>query len=123
MIPGPVEMSPEVREAAAAVATSHVSAGFISSFGNVLRGIRTVFGAVEAQAQPMVIAGSGSLGWDMVACNCLHSGDEVLVITHGFFGDAFRDVLVRMCVCFVCALCALSIKIPRLLTCWGFFFR
>lgn len=94
MIPGPVEMSPEVQNALASHAISHVAPGFVEVFGRVLKNVRSVF--LTSDGQPFVLAGSGSIGWDMVACNCLEMGDEVLVLSHGYFGDAFRDVLVSM---------------------------
>jgi aspartate aminotransferase-like enzyme len=41
----------------------------------LLHTTREVFLAPDGQ--PFVMAGSGALGWDMVACNCLEPGDEV----------------------------------------------
>lgn len=91
MIPGPVEVAPNVLAALAGPAVSHVAPGFIATFGRLLANVRRVFLAPDGQ--PLVITGSGSLGWDMVACNCLQPGDEALVLSHGYFGDAFADVL------------------------------
>lgn len=44
-------------------------------------------------AQPFLISGSGTLGWDQAAANLIESGDEVLVLTTGYFGDSFADCL------------------------------
>lgn len=73
--------------------TSHVDPTFVATFSRVLKSVRDVFLAPDGQ--PFVLAGSGALSWDMVATNCLQPGDEVLVLSHGYFGDAFRDVLVN----------------------------
>lgn len=91
MIPGPLEMDPEVLSAAGSIGTSHIDPTFITTFGNVIRRLRDVFMAPDGQ--PFVVAGSGSLGWDMFGANVLESGDEVLVITQGYFGDSFAEWL------------------------------
>lgn len=42
-------------------------------------------------AQPFLVAGSGTLGWDQVASNLTASGDSALVLHSGYFGDGFAD--------------------------------
>ena len=91
LIPGPVEMDPRVLASAATVGTSHVDPGFVKSFGAALRNVKAAFGAPDGM--PFVVAGSGSLGWDMFGANVLEDGDEVLVISHGYFGDALAEWL------------------------------
>lgn len=44
-------------------------------------------------AQPFVLAGSGTLGWEVVASNLLRPSDEALVISCGVFGTWFADCL------------------------------
>jgi len=46
---------------------SHVSPAFAPVFGNCLRMLRQLL--YTDQGQPFVIAGSGTLGWDLVAAN------------------------------------------------------
>ena len=67
--------------------TSHVDPAFINTFGESLELLRQVF--ITKDAQPFVIAGSGTLGWDMVVCNLMEPGDDVLVVNTGYFGDHF----------------------------------
>jgi len=43
--------------------------------------------------QPFIVAGSGTLGWDMVASNLVEPGESVLVCNSGYFGDSFADCL------------------------------
>ncbi len=40
-------------------------------------------------AQPFLISGSGTLGWDQVSANLVESGDDVLVLHSGYFGGGF----------------------------------
>ena len=42
--------------------------------------------------QPFIIAGSGTLGWDLVAANLVEAGDPVLLLNTGYFGD--RQVII-----------------------------
>ncbi len=37
--------------------------------------------------QPFLIAGSGTLGWDIFAANFVEPGENVLLLNSGYFGD------------------------------------
>jgi alanine-glyoxylate transaminase/serine-glyoxylate transaminase/serine-pyruvate transaminase len=88
MIPGPVEFHPLVCQKMGTGAVSHVDPSFISSFGNALKMMRTVFGT---KGQPLVVSGSGTLGWDIAACNFVQPSEHVLVISTGLFGSWFAE--------------------------------
>lgn len=53
--------------------------------------LRKLFQSTDPAAQPLVISGSGTLGWDLVAANLAEPGDEVLVLHTGYFADSFAD--------------------------------
>ncbi|KAL8291547.1 hypothetical protein RQP46_002525 [Phenoliferia psychrophenolica] len=89
VIPGPVECSDEVLYANAHPSMSHVSPAFAPVFGYCLRALRKV--VYTETAQPFIIAGSGTLGWDLVAANLIEAGEKALVLNSGYFGDAFAD--------------------------------
>ncbi|KAJ3365392.1 hypothetical protein GGF32_009250 [Allomyces javanicus] len=91
MIPGPVEVSTAVLEQMAGPPTSHVDPNFINEFGDALEMLRTVFQCKDGQ--PFIVAGSGTLGWDMVAANLVEPGEAALVINTGLFGDRFGEAL------------------------------
>ena len=63
--------------------------GFIKVFGRALHNVKKVFLADDGV--PFVVSGSGSLGWDMLGLNVLEEGDEVLVVSQGYFGDAWAE--------------------------------
>eukprot|EP00011_Vannellida_sp_DIVA3-517-6-12_P009281 CAMPEP_0114631822 /NCGR_PEP_ID=MMETSP0168-20121206/14613_1 /TAXON_ID=95228 ORGANISM="Vannella sp., Strain DIVA3 517/6/12" /NCGR_SAMPLE_ID=MMETSP0168 /ASSEMBLY_ACC=CAM_ASM_000044 /LENGTH=390 /DNA_ID=CAMNT_0001843405 /DNA_START=1 /DNA_END=1173 /DNA_ORIENTATION=- len=90
MIPGPIEYSDAVLEANALHGTSHVDPSFIKTFGDTLKQVRDVFLADDGQ--PFVVAGSGSLGWDMITANCTLPGDHAVIVNTGYFGDRWGDV-------------------------------
>jgi len=90
MIPGPIEFSDQVLEANAHPSMSHVSPQFIEIFGSTLELLRKVFLA-QSQAQPFIVSGSGTLGWDFVAGNLVERGQHVLVLHTGYFADSFAE--------------------------------
>ncbi len=93
MIPGPIEFTPEVLQAMGMSTPSHVDPDFIEVFGTALERLRDVFLAPDAQ--PFVVAGSGTLAMDMAAANLIEPGDAALVVNTGVFGDRFGEILQR----------------------------
>ncbi|KAI9208308.1 pyridoxal phosphate-dependent transferase [Polychytrium aggregatum] len=91
MIPGPVECDGDVLASMATQATSHVAPNFIECFGETIELLRQAFFAPTGQ--PFVVAGSGTLTWDMTAANLVEPGDHVLVIVSGIFGDWFGECI------------------------------
>jgi aspartate aminotransferase-like enzyme len=78
-IPGPIEFSDEVLYANATPGTSHVSPAFVPVFGDCLRMLKTVLYAEKGEGnQAMLIAGSGTLGWDSVGANLIERGDDAV---------------------------------------------
>ena len=89
----------------------HTSAEFIPVFGDCIRMIRDVL--YTKDAQPFLISGSGTLGWDQasqstlfegvtgfdvlqVASNLVEPGESALVLNTGYFGDSFADWYVHV---------------------------
>ncbi|CAH2353500.1 alanine--glyoxylate aminotransferase 1 [[Candida] railenensis] len=93
MIPGPIEFSDEVLFAMATPSQAHTSPEFIKTFQTVLQDLRKVFKSTDPKSQPFVLAGSGTLGWDVAATNLIQPGDKVLVLSTGYFSDSFADCL------------------------------
>lgn len=93
LIPGPIEISDEVSQAMSHYAQSHVGQPFVNTFGETLTQLRQLFQTSNPGSQPFVLAGSGTLGWDLVAANLIEPGEEVLVLHTGYFGDSFADCL------------------------------
>ncbi|KAK6379542.1 hypothetical protein LTS17_006460 [Exophiala oligosperma] len=93
LIPGPIEISDEVAQSMSYYAQSHVGQPFVNVFGETLTLLRDVFQTKNPGSQPFVIAGSGTLGWDLVAANLVEPGEDVLVLHSGYFADSFADCL------------------------------
>jgi alanine-glyoxylate transaminase/serine-glyoxylate transaminase/serine-pyruvate transaminase len=72
---------------------SHVGPAFVKTFGETLTLLRKLFQTTDPAAQPFVISGSGTLGWDLVAGNLIERGEDALVLHTGYFGDSFAAAL------------------------------
>lgn len=93
MIPGPIEFDPAVLEKMGQPTLSHVAPAFIESFGRALEMMRKVW--LCPNGQPFIVAGSGTLAMDMAAVNLIETGDNVLVVSTGYFGERYADLLKR----------------------------
>lgn len=93
LIPGPIVLSEKVKKALDLQSLSHTGPEFVAIFQRVLQNCRKVFKAHDSKGQPIVLAGSGTLGWDIVAANLIEPEDDVLVLSTGFFSDSFANCL------------------------------
>jgi alanine-glyoxylate transaminase/serine-glyoxylate transaminase/serine-pyruvate transaminase len=94
MIPGPIELDPEVLRALARPQLGHMDAEVARAFGRVLARAREVF--LAPSAQPFVIAGSGTLAMEIAVANVIDPGDRAVVVNTGYFGDRMRAILERL---------------------------
>lgn len=93
MIPGPIELEPDVLSALAEKTRSHVDPRFIEVFGRALGRLRHVFLAPDAQ--PFVVAGSGTLAMDMAAANLVEPGTRALIVDTGWFSARMAEIVSR----------------------------
>jgi len=93
MIPGPIEFEPAVLAALGGPTTSHVAADFIEVFGQALERMRKVW--MCPAGQPFIMAGSGTLAMDTAVVNLIEPGDKALVISTGYFGERYAELLKR----------------------------
>lgn len=94
MIPGPIEVSPAVLEAASGPPPSHTAPSTIESFARALAKMRRVWCAAE-EAQPFIVAGSGTIAMEMAATNVIDPGQKALVVGTGYFSDRMAEMLRR----------------------------
>jgi len=94
MIPGPVEISPRVAEAAAKRPLGHLDPEFVASFRAALGALRAVWRAGD-DASPFVVPGGGTLAMESAATNVVAPGERALVVVTGYFGDRMAEMLRR----------------------------
>lgn len=93
MIPGPIEFDANVLNAMQQKTSSHVAPSFIETFGNCIDMVKKTWLAPKGQV--FIVSGSGTLAMDMAASNLVEQGDNVLVISTGYFGERFENILQR----------------------------
>lgn len=90
LIPGPTPVSEDVLEAMGEPVISHTSTEFAKILSEILSYVKELFGVKSGF--PFVITGSGTLGMEMALTNILGEKDNVLVVSHGYFGDRFEEL-------------------------------
>lgn len=91
MIPGPINFDPSVLRALSTPTPSMLSPSFTKAFGETLTDLRKL--VFTEKAQPIVVAGSGTLAMDIAVLNLIDEGDCVLVADIGFFGERYAEIL------------------------------
>jgi alanine-glyoxylate transaminase / serine-glyoxylate transaminase / serine-pyruvate transaminase len=94
MIPGPVEISPAVREAFAVPPPGHLAPDVVEAFGSSLEMMRRVWLAAPS-SQPFVVPGSGTTAMEMAVANLVEPGDAAVVVNTGYFSDRMVTMLRR----------------------------
>lgn len=93
MIPGPIEFENEVLQSMAIPTLSHIDPDFIAVFENSLKLLKDVCQCPSGQG--FIVAGTGTLAMDMAAGNLVEAGDKVLVVSTGYFGLRYAEILKR----------------------------
>jgi len=88
MIPGPTPVAEPIRQAMAIQTYGHTYSSFVKIYKECLAGLKTIFQA----EQVIVIGGAGTRAMEMGLVNTVRAGEEILVITHGVFGDRYAAV-------------------------------
>ncbi|MGC8645113.1 MAG: pyridoxal-phosphate-dependent aminotransferase family protein [Thermoplasmata archaeon] len=94
MIPGPIEYENEVLSVMSLPTIAHTSREFINILQEALRDVETVFGATS-DSVPYIISGSGTLAMEISTANFISRNSRVLVVSTGYFGDRFAELVSR----------------------------
>jgi len=92
MIPGPTPIVESIKAEMGREVQAFGDPRFIKDYKEVIDDLGELFGC---DGKTFVIAGSGTCGMEMTIANTTKRGDNVLVITHGFFGDRFIELCER----------------------------
>jgi alanine-glyoxylate transaminase/serine-glyoxylate transaminase/serine-pyruvate transaminase len=90
MIPGPTPVHPRILDALARPTVSHVSPAFVKTFRQALDDFMSL--GQTASAQPVIVAGGGTLSMEIALVNVVAPGERVLVVSHGYFGDRYGEL-------------------------------
>lgn len=91
LIPGPTPVNEEVLKEISRQPISHMSKDFGEYLRKCVEGLKVIFGTKTGHI--FIIPGSGTLGMEIAIKNFLGKDEKALVLSHGFFGDRFLDIL------------------------------
>lgn len=92
MIPGP---TPTVRTITEQMGRETVAFGdpaFVKDFKELVIDLKNL---LKVDGECFVVAGSGTLAMEMAVSNVTKRGDNILIVSNGFFGDRFIDICGR----------------------------
>ncbi|MBC7194443.1 MAG: alanine--glyoxylate aminotransferase family protein [Caldisericia bacterium] len=91
LIPGPTPVNEDVLKEISRQPISHVSKDFAEVLKKCVEDLKVVFGTSSGEI--FIIPGSGTLGMEIAIKNFLKKDEKALVLSHGFFGDRFIEIL------------------------------
>lgn len=91
-IPGPTPVVKSIQDQMAREMQAFGDPRFVKDYKEVLEDLKTLW---DGKGQVFVIAGTGTLAMEMAVANTLEEGDNLLVVSHGYFGDRFIEICER----------------------------
>lgn len=92
MIPGPTPVARSIQDQMGRETVSFKDPKFVQDFKELVIDLKNLW---ETKGECFVIAGTGTLAMEIAIANTTKSGDNVLIISQGFFGDRFIDLCQR----------------------------
>lgn len=89
MIPGPTPVVRSIQNEMGREVAAFGDPYFVEDFKSVLNDLKALW---NSSGEVFVVAGSGTLAMEMAIANTLKAGDNILIVSHGFFGDRFIDL-------------------------------
>lgn len=92
MIPGPTPVVRSIQDQMARETIAFGDPVFVSDFKELVSDLKTMW---RCDGEAFVVAGTGTMAMETAIANVTKSGDDILVCSHGFFGDRFIDMCSR----------------------------
>lgn len=89
MIPGPTPVVRSIQDEMGRPIQAFGDPRFVKDFRGVIDDLAELFGC---DGKTFVVAGTGTLAMEMAVSNTTKRGDNILVVSHGYFGDRFTDL-------------------------------
>jgi len=91
-IPGPTPVVDSIRVEMGREIQAFGDPRFVKDYKELIDDLHEMLGC---DGKTFVIAGTGTLAMEMAIANSTKSGDNVLIVSHGFFGDRFIEICER----------------------------
>lgn len=89
MIPGPVEVHPDVLKAMGSAVEPHYGDAWVAKQQRVTEILKEIF---NTAGDVYLLVGSGTCAIDAAIGSCLQGGEKILVGTNGYFGDRLVSI-------------------------------
>lgn len=89
MIPGPVEVSPQVLAALSQPVEAHYGPVWVEKYNTTIRLLKAVYNTTH---DVFLMPGSGSLSIDAAIGSGLKAGEKIIIGNNGFFGDRLVSI-------------------------------
>jgi len=92
MIPGPTPVIKDIRDEMGREIQAFGDPRFVADFRQLIDSMGNL---LNCSGKTFIVAGTGTLAMEMAISNMTKRGDNVLIVSHGFFGDRFIEICTR----------------------------
>ena len=92
MIPGPTPVVRSIQDQMGRETIAFGDPAFVKDFNELLEDLKALF---KCSGEIFVVAGTGTMGMEMAIANTTKRGDNILIVSHGYFGDRFIELCKR----------------------------
>lgn len=92
MIPGPTPVTESIRQEMGREIQAFGDPRFVADYKKLIADLGVL---LHCSGQTFPLAGTGTLAMEMAIANTTKKGDNVLIISHGYFGDRFIEICER----------------------------
>lgn len=92
MIPGPTPVVRSIQDQMGRDTVAFGDPGFVKDFQGLLEDLNNLW---QNDGEVFVVAGTGTMAMEMGLVNTMKAGDNLLIVSHGFFGDRFIELAKR----------------------------
>ncbi len=92
MIPGPTPVIKSIQDQMGREIQAFGDPRFVKDYKGLIDDLGQLF---NCSGKTFPIAGTGTVAMEMAISNVTKRGDNVLIVSHGFFGDRFIDICTR----------------------------
>ncbi len=92
MIPGPTPVVRSIQNQMGREVAAFGDPEFINDYKVLISELKELW---HCTGEVFVVAGTGTLAMEMAVANSVKAGDNVLLVSHGFFGDRFVEIFER----------------------------
>jgi len=92
MIPGPTPVVRSIQDQMGREIQAFGDPRFVADYKGVIDSLGRL---LNCSGKTFVVAGTGTLAMEMAISNVTKKGDNILLVSHGFFGDRFVEICQR----------------------------